>query len=195
MKIRIRSLFTVLFAFLLISAFGQTSFTMQSLDMKVNGTSNLHDWTSEVTNTKASAEMNMEDGNLKSIESLSLSIQVENIKSEKGKMMDKKTYKALESKDHPIIKYQLSQVTSVDANAVGTQGKLTIAGNTRTINMKVSYDVLPDGRIQFTGTKGLKMTDFGIDPPKALLGALTTGDEVTIDFTATFKAASDYSRK
>jgi len=42
--------------------------------------------------------------------------------------------------------------------------------------------VLPNGDIEFSGTKKLRMTDYKVDPPTAMLGALTTGDEVILQF-------------
>jgi hypothetical protein len=44
-----------------------------------------------------------------------------------------------------------------------------------------------DGSISFAGSKKLKMTDYKIKPPTALLGSLTTGDEVEIVFQVTLK--------
>ena len=44
-----------------------------------------------------------------------------------------------------------------------------------------------DGSITFNGSKKLKMTDYGIKPPTALLGTMTTGDEVEIVFQVTLK--------
>jgi polyisoprenoid-binding protein YceI len=37
------------------------------------------------------------------------------------------------------------------------------------------------------GTTDFRLTDFQIDPPTALMGTIKTGDEVTIEFKATFQ--------
>ena len=39
-----------------------------------------------------------------------------------------------------------------------------------------------DGSVQVTGSVSMKMSEFGIEPPTAMFGTLTTGDEVTIEF-------------
>ena len=44
---------------------------------------------------------------------------------------------------------------------------------------------LADGQYQVSGAYPMKMTDFGIEPPTALLGTMTTGDDVTINFNLT----------
>jgi hypothetical protein len=43
--------------------------------------------------------------------------------------------------------------------------------------------MISGNRIQIKGSKKVKMTDFNISPPTAMLGTLKTGDEVTISFT------------
>ena len=44
-----------------------------------------------------------------------------------------------------------------------------------------------DNKVVLKGEKTFKMTEFKIDPPKALLGTITTGDEITIKFNTIFK--------
>ena len=41
---------------------------------------------------------------------------------------------------------------------------------------------LAGNKVTLTGATKLKMTDYKIDPPKALMGTITTGDEITIKF-------------
>jgi len=44
---------------------------------------------------------------------------------------------------------------------------------------------MQDGTIRFEGSHTMLQTDFGVDPPTALLGRLKTGDEVTVRFVVT----------
>ena len=37
------------------------------------------------------------------------------------------------------------------------------------------------------GKKALKMTDYNIEPPKALLGTITTGDDIEVHFNTVWK--------
>jgi hypothetical protein len=53
--------------------------------------------------------------------------------------------------------------------------------------MYVRAKVGADGGVTFTGSKKLKMTDYKIKPPTALMGTLTTGDDIEIVFTITLK--------
>ena len=43
-----------------------------------------------------------------------------------------------------------------------------------------------NGEIYFQGSKSIDMTQFGITPPTALMGTLTTGKDVTITFKLYF---------
>lgn len=157
--------------------------------ISINGTSNIHDWTSEITSFTGVASLLFGEEGMIEIQNLSLTIPVKNIKSSKGSIMDGKTYDALESKKYPNIKYRLDSSNITEKTADGfwlnTTGSLTIAGKTCPISMKVKAINQPNGNILFEGEKTLKMTDFGVDPPKALLGALTTGNEVTVEFKTT----------
>jgi hypothetical protein len=47
-----------------------------------------------------------------------------------------------------------------------------------------------DKSITYKGTYKLKMTDYKIDPPSIMLGAITTGNEVTIKFELLLKAST-----
>jgi hypothetical protein len=62
---------------------------------------------------------------------------------------------------------------------------MTIAGAKRTVSMNVDARVLSDGSLNVKGSKDLKMTDFNVSPPTAMMGALTTGNDVTVHFDIT----------
>ena len=52
--------------------------------------------------------------------------------------------------------------------------------------MQVKISMPQKGTIDFSGSQKIKMTDYGVTPPKALFGALVTGDDITISFSTTF---------
>lgn len=186
---------------LLIGAIGltaQNTFGVSECSIKINGTSSLHDWTSTAEDVSGTAQLDVANQTLNAIEALTVRIKSEGIKSEKGRIMDNKTHKALAADDHKYITYALSKATITQQNdqkvTVRATGALTIAGKTKTVTMDVT-GTKKNGAIQFSGSKALKMTDFGIDPPTAMLGTLKTGDDITIDFSLTLKTnTSDSSR-
>jgi polyisoprenoid-binding protein YceI len=164
----------------------QEMYQLRNAEISISGTSSLHDWTSRTSELTATADLTVENGNLVDIPSLKVTIPVLSIKSEKGKIMDNKTYKALQSDDHPAITFKLQELNSMETNSEGfdltARGQLTIAGQTRTVELVAKATTDGNGGFQFSGSKALKMTDFGIDPPTALLGTLKTGDDITVAF-------------
>jgi len=69
--------------------------------------------------------------------------------------------------------------TAVDGEKVS--GTLTIRG----ISKPVTVTVKQAGEGQYEGSASFKMTDFGIKPAKAALGAVGTKDEMTLQFRLT----------
>ena len=154
--------------------------------LQIAGTSNMHDWVTDVTVIEGTAEFQTEaDGKL-NILSATLTMPATSIKSEKGKRMDKLTYEALKTDQYETISFELTSadvMTKDEMTTATVTGNLTVSGTTQT----VTFDATSSTDNTWTGSVPLKMTDFGIDPPTALLGALKTGDEIQIDFNLVFK--------
>jgi polyisoprenoid-binding protein YceI len=186
---RIKFLFFLLCTFSF--AYGQGNYRVSNFYLVVKGTSNLHDWESPAKEVRANGQATITNGVLKSIQSLNVEIPVKTIKSSKGSIMDNKTYDALKADNFPNINYVLEKVNGLNLRGgiydINTTGKLTIAGATNKIDMYVQGKVGADGSISFNGSKKIKMTDYKIKPPTALMGTLTTGDEVEIVFQLTLK--------
>ncbi len=177
----------LLLGFGMVSA--QTPFEVKNVEMTIDGTSSLHDWTSEVTEVSADGMLEFTGGDLKAIEELTVSVPVTSIKSSKGNIMDKKTYDAFDSEQHPNVTYALREVQSISKNGntytVKAKGDLTMAGITKSIEMTVSGESTGNGDIRFQGSKALDMTDWNMDPPTAMFGTLKTGKDVTVNFALT----------
>ncbi|WP_178984831.1 YceI family protein [Winogradskyella helgolandensis] len=151
--------------------------------LEVHGTSSLHDWVLETE--KQSGKIVITNSEELEISSLSISVQAESLKSGKSSM-DKNTYKALNTDDHKTMDFNLSSVKNVEKLSdnsfkVSASGKMTISGVTKTISIDMTVKIDGD-KVTLDGEKSFKMTDFGIDPPKALLGTIKTGDAIKIVF-------------
>jgi hypothetical protein len=168
--------------------------TSGNADIKVSGTSNLHDWTMEAKDISCSATFNFLPGNNgepKSLTTLTLSVPVLQLKSGKSSM-DSKAYAALNAKKYSAIVFEMTTATIVPGQKnqfqVKTTGNLSIAGVTKSVTMDVTGTVNANGTITCSGSEKLKMSDFQVKPPVFMLGALKTGDGLTIDFTVIVKS-------
>ncbi len=175
----------------------QEYYQLSKCKTKITGTSTLHDWTADVEKTSGTANLTFTNGNLEKITALNLNMDAKSIKSSKGKTMDEKMGKTLNTSKFPSITFNLTKVVSLTnkgtSYTIVAQGLLTIAGTAKTVDLTAT-GTTSGGNIVFKGSKKLKMTDFKVEPPVMFLGTLKTADEVTIDFDATF-TKSTYGSK
>ncbi|MBD3629644.1 YceI family protein [Cyclobacterium sp.] len=160
-------------------AFAQQSYEISGKpEMKVSGTSTLHDWDMVSSKAEGTASLRISAGKVTSISSARFSMPVASLKSGKGQM-DNNAYKALKESDHPNISFTLLEANQDGGNDWKATGRLQIAGETRTVPFQLS--VSPDGNeIRVNGSAQIKLTDFEVDPPTAVFGTIKTGDEMTI---------------
>lgn len=172
-------------------AFNQTVYHSQVFDIKLSGTSNLHDW--EMKSAKGTSEVAFvvdSKGVITSLSNLSFTLPVTNLKS-KSKAMDKNTYKALNADANPNISFAgtSARITSKGNNnyVFNCTGKMSIAGTTKQTELIATGKYNPvDKSFTITGIKKMKMTDYNVKPPKALLGSIKTGNDITISYNIKF---------
>jgi len=159
--------------------------------VSIHGTSNLHDWDENVMTVSGESIITWNSNTCFDLVGMNIKMAVRSIKSTEGSMMNNNTYKALKADDHPEIVFELAaQLPNIP---VDTKGKvveakvnLSIAGVTKAIDMSVTVTAVAHGNISFEGSKTIKMTDYGVKPPVAMLGTMKTGDAITIHFKTVF---------
>lgn len=160
--------------------------------LKVSGTSTVHDWEMEAKGMNGVMNVDLYEDSM-DIKNLSLTVKVNSLKSGKS-VMDDKTYDALKEEKHPTITYRMTEVSSLSKKGSGqyhlrTEGKLTIAGQTRTLEIPITAFV-KNGSLDLKGSVPIKMTQFGVEPPSFMFGSVSTGDEVTVKFNINYKSTS-----
>lgn len=178
---------SMIFGINTIRTTAQASYILKSHVIKIYGTSTLHDWSITANKASASGVFVLEGIKIKEIKSMRVAIEGPDLKSDKkSKGMDQKIYEALNIIKCPTITYQFNQITSnstdQNGNTLNTQGVFNIAGTNKDESLTVHTKINPDATITCTGSKKIKMTDYKIKPPSAMLGAITSGDEVTVTF-------------
>lgn len=108
-----------------------------------------------------------------------------------NRRMSRDLFEALKGERHPAIRYRLDGVRIVDENPengaalLEAEGTLWVAGTGRSIRTRVMGDRLANGYLRATGALDFSMSDFGIDPPTAMLGLVRVRDDVTVRFEIT----------
>jgi len=166
----------------------QFRYTTQKAAVSIAGTSSLHDWTEKSKEGAGVAVFTFADDKLV-LNGLSFVVPVKSLKSEHSSM-DNNTYKALKADKNPNITYTATtaHLTRIDAETFNatTTGTLTIAGTTNNVEIAANVKVNPDKTITVTGSKKIKMTDYKVDPPTAVMGTIKTGNDITISFNCKF---------
>jgi polyisoprenoid-binding protein YceI len=165
---------------------GQTYKVTGGSQIKVSGTSNLHDWTMLANNFLCEGNFVVKNGQLQDVSSLDFTLPVTNLKS-KEDLMDTRAYKALKADQFNKITFKLISATIMPQQKIKATGNLTIAGATKEIVVLTSYILNADESIICKGSKAVKMSDHKIKAPSFMMGALKTGDEVIIDILLKLK--------
>lgn len=196
---RLLSILTILGLMLSVQAVdaqnSDIEFTLDSgHEMLIDGTSNVRDWDADVNTVNATFVLSMFDlSDLTSLtadhfKTMELSIPVEDIESDSGRLT-RNLQDYLEVDDHSLITFKMNGIESVsvdgDSAKITANGVINAAGVDHETTMNVTATV-NNGKVTFSGIQELLMTDFGIDPPTAMLGSIRARDEISIIYSLTF---------
>ena len=92
--------------------------------------------------------------------------------------IDKNMHKALKVQEHAEIRFRLRALEQLGA-AYRATGLLTIAGVEKEVSLDLQVQPRGNG-LAVTGSTGLVMTDYGVTPPKAMMGMIKTDPKVQI---------------
>jgi polyisoprenoid-binding protein YceI len=99
---------------------------------------------------------------------------------------------ALRGDDHPAIEFTVDHAERLgpagDWQRVRATGRLRLAGAERPLALDAEGRRRADGRLRIRGTHALRMTDFGVDPPRGLGGLVRAHDRVVARFDLVVEA-------
>jgi hypothetical protein len=174
-----------------IGANSQQMYLSKAFDIRLNGTSNLHDWEMKAVKGTSEATFLVDaKGKVSSLSKISFMMPATNLKSEHT-AMDKNTYKALKTDDNPNISFTGTSATIASSGGnnyqLNCQGKMSIAGTIKQTELVATGVYNPtDKSFTITGVKKMKMTDYNVQPPKALMGTIKTGNDISISYNVKF---------
>jgi polyisoprenoid-binding protein YceI len=108
----------------------------------------------------------------------------------KSDKMNEHMLKALKAKEFAQILFRLDSYAlerAGDGTHARLTGTLTLGGVTRSISMPAVVSPGADGALRVAGAYPLRMTEFGLQPPKLMLGALKVNELVTVNFDLVLK--------
>jgi polyisoprenoid-binding protein YceI len=184
--IKVLRVFTILCLLLLSTiSYSQVKsyFFAEGSKMMLEGTSNVRDWGVEVN--EIDGKINMDENNIESIE---FYVLTETLKGTVPGMASH-LKKAVKQKQHPKLTFIITEVESFEGGAAAIKGDLTVAGVTKTINVKGNVLKAVNG-YEISGENVLKMTDYDITPPKAMFGAVKAVDEFKVIFNIVLQEVS-----
>jgi hypothetical protein len=159
----------------------------------LEGSSNVKDWTCKATAMEAliaidaaSAESRDDAIVATSLRGVDVIVPVRMLKCG-DRHMEANMYSALKAPKPPAVSYiiadfELKPSLSGDNLSVEATGTMSVAGAERAVSMTVKTERLPDGTRRARGTVPIRMTDFGIVPPRPWFGVLRTADKVLVQF-------------
>jgi polyisoprenoid-binding protein YceI len=170
---------------------------LQKSDLVVKGSSTLHDWQMDTEKFDCVVKA-LNDNNKLIIQKVNFSCNSTSLKSENS-MMDKKAWDALKSDDFKTIQFESNEPNEFLLHDKKIQGKivgeLVLSGETRKLILPFNGEMDETGNVKLTGEVSVKMSEFGIKPPTALMGSIKTGDEITIVYDLNFSPTSLISAK
>lgn len=158
----------------------------------IEGTTNINSWSCSATAVDATIAVEVgfkEDPDFpRYLKSVQVRVPVSALKCGHAPM-ERSLRHALKADDAVGPRYITATFEAVrdgsdaaNALVVNTVGALAIAGRENAVKMDVGTTRLPDGTIEARGTVPILMSDFGIQPPTALLGAVRASNRVIVKF-------------
>lgn len=158
----------------------------------IKGSSTLHSWEVEATSFQLFFAVPDEwfldssawDGS--EVEQLELEVPVADLDGGRGKM-NRDLREALQFEEHKQIRFIWDTMAFTGPGdgpkRAEVSGSLTIAGVTRDISFQADMRLNMEGNIRVEGSVEINMTDYNVEPPKALFGAIRTSKDVVLEYS------------
>ncbi len=158
--------------------------------LRINGTSNVTDFECKYANSfeldTLSHQLEIsKDSILVSGDNLPLTID----SFDCGKRAINRDFKStLKSKEYPNIDISLLEVFSENDIPTSASIAISLGGTTQKYLVSLTEEVMDDKVVSISGTQKLKLSDFNLEPPRALFGLIKVRDELVVTFELLVKA-------
>ena len=152
--------------------------------LRINGTSNVTDFECKYNNDFEVDTLShhleiTEDSVLVSGDDLPLIID----SFDCGKRAINKDFKStLKSKEYPNIDIKLLEVYSENGRPKRASVAISLGGATQQYLVSLTEEIMGNEVVAISGTQKLKLSDFNLEPPRALFGLIKVRDELDVSF-------------
>jgi len=164
----------------------------------IEGTSTLHDWSARTdssvlvfkvaggTAKPADAPGIEAQVRAQAVHGVGVDVPVHSLRS-KDEKLDKNMWKAMRTDEFPNIHFELSSYapgpprSGNDTLAIQAKGTLTICGKSRPIDLDAAA-YKGGGGLWLVGSEELLMSEYGIKPPKMMMGTIKVGDKIQVHY-------------
>lgn len=158
---------------------------LETSKMTVCGSSNVRDWTMDVKKVRGNVVIDTAEEGLPSIQKVNVEVAVQDMVSDKDRLQ-RHAHEALKKEEHPTITFASSDVQVAEAQAdsfsVVAKGNLTIAGETRPVELTAKGTQQADDTLTVAGRHELKLSTYDVERPSLMFGAIKVDDPVEVGF-------------
>ena len=161
--------------------------------MTLYGSSNVRDWTMDVSVLNGTVLLSETDAALPAIQKIDVTVPVAKVVSDKDKLQ-RHAHDALKKEEYPVISFTSTDVqvaaAEADTFSVSATGDLTIAGETQTITLTAKGAQTDDG-LTVVGAHRLKLSTYNVERPSLFFGAIKVTDPVRLAFDVRLTSSSN----
>ena len=177
-----------LFVPIIMQAQQKATLNKSESQITITGTSTLHDWEENLTKFDCDLQFEAKGAELTNINQGVFKCEAKSIESESS-LMSSKTYDALKADKYPEIKFSLKSFQKISSDKGNYTcvlvGDVTIAGVTRNVTIPVS-GAIQGKLLNLKGSSAINLSDFGMEPPTALMGSIKVGNTISVNFSLGF---------
>ncbi len=157
--------------------------------LNIKGTSNVTDFTCKCEEIFPRLQMTLNSfGTKAEFKKTALSLRAKKLDCG-NKAMNNDMYETMKAEENPIIQIELleSELAALADSwaTVQASANLTIAGVTRKETFSIQAKKADALQFRIKGSKSLKMTDYGMTPPRPMMGLIKVKDLIILDLDLT----------
>ena len=125
----------------------------------------------------------------KAVSTIEVTVPAEKLDCRNG-TMNEHMRKALKAKEFPTVVFRATSydlARGTESVGVTLNGTLTLGGVEKPITVNAQAKPGTDGTLVVSGTREVRMTEFGLKPPSLMLGTMKVDEKITVGFEVVLK--------